>query len=114
MAPLTSNLFSGIPAILQEEMFDILATSDRVRIERIVSDGQMTPPGDWYDQGWDEWVLLVSGSATLRFEGTAPPLHMLPGDHVLIPAGCRHRVERTDPDQKTVWIAVHFGKVETF
>jgi cupin 2 domain-containing protein len=113
MLPHTSNLFSGIPATLREERFDLLAKSDTVRIERIVSDGHVTPPGDWYDQECDEWVLLVSGSATLRFEAAGAQLVMLPGDHALIPAGCRHRVEWTDPEQKTVWVAVHFGAVET-
>jgi len=26
---------------------------------------------------------------------------------VVIPARCRHRVEWTDPDQETVWLALH-------
>jgi cupin 2 domain-containing protein len=109
MAPQTHNLFDGIPQTLQKELFQTLAESGAVRIERIVSDGQSTPPGEWYDQRWDEWVLLVSGEATLRFDNDAPPLIMKPGDHVIIPANCRHRVERTDPGQKTIWLAVHFN-----
>ncbi len=103
------NLFDGIPSALQEENFQTLAGHGSTRIERIVSDGHATPPGEWYDQKWDEWVLLVSGSATLRFDGDAEPITLTPGDHVMIPANCRHRVERTDPDQKTIWLAVHFG-----
>ncbi len=103
------NLFNGFPSILREEFFQTLAESGTVRIERIISEGHATKPGEWYDQGWDEWVLLVSGGATLLFDGDADPLVMTPGDHVMIPAGCRHRVERTDSGQKTVWLAVHFG-----
>lgn len=110
MTPQTRNLFNDIPSTLQEEFFQILAESGTVRIERIVSDGHATPQGEWYDQGWDEWVLLVSGGATLLFEGDAGHLVMKPGDHVMIPAGCRHRVEQTDSGQKTVWLAVHFGE----
>ena len=102
------NLFSEIPLTLQEEFFQTLAESGSVRIERIVSDGHASPPGEWYDQNRDEWVMLVSGSATLLFETNATLVTMLPGDHVMIPAGCRHRVERTDVTQKTVWLAVHF------
>ncbi len=102
------NLFSEIPLTLQEEFFQTLAESGSVRIERIVSDGHASPPGEWYDQNRDEWVMLVSGEATLRFENNADLVTMLPGDHVMIPAGCRHRVERTDMTQKTVWLAVHF------
>ncbi len=107
--PETHNLFNDIPGTLQEELIQTVAESGRVRIERIVSDGQATPPGQWYDQGWDEWVLLVSGGATLRFEEAASPVILKPGDHVMIPAGCRHRVDATDCRQKTVWLAVHVG-----
>jgi cupin 2 domain-containing protein len=102
------NLFNDIPSVLQEEFIQILAESGTIRIERIVSDGHATPPGEWYDQEWDEWVLLVSGGATLQFDGDAGSLVLRPGDHVMIPAGCRHRVEQTDSGQKTVWLAVHF------
>lgn len=109
MPPTAENLFAHIPADLPAEIFQTLAEKSGVKIERIVSDGQATPPGEWYDQGQDEWVLLVSGRATLLFDNDADPLVLKPGDHVLIPAGCRHRVERTDSTQKTVWVAVHFG-----
>lgn len=104
----THNLFGDIPSTVQEELIQILAESGNVRIERIVSDGHTTPQGEWYDQKWDEWVLLVSGGATLLFDGNAAPTTLKPGDHVLIPAHCRHRVEQTDTDKKTVWVAVHF------
>ena len=108
------NLFEHIPAVLPDEIIRILAVRGGVRIERIVSDGHVTPPGEWYDQEWDEWVLLVSGGATLLFEDYAAPLVMRPGDHIMIPARRRHRVERTDTVQKTIWLAVHFdgSKVE--
>lgn len=109
MTPQTRNLSDGIPSTLQKELFQTLAESDTVRIERIISDGHATPPGEWYDQDGDEWVLLVSGGATLLFDGDSDPLVLKPGDHIMIPAGCRHRVERTDTGQKTVWLAVHFG-----
>lgn len=113
MTPQTDNLFDGIPATLQEELFQTLAESATVRIERIVSAGQATPPGEWYDQLWSEWVLLVSGGATVLFDSDATPIILKPGDHVTIPAGCRHRVERTDPSQKTIWLAVHFDGKKT-
>lgn len=103
------NLYEDLPADIPKEIFQTLAEKNGVRIERIVSDGHATPPGEWYDQGWDEWVLLVSGGATLLFDDSSAPLILKPGDHIMIPAGCRHRVERTDTMQKTVWLAVHFG-----
>jgi cupin 2 domain-containing protein len=108
MTPAKHSLFDAIPSTVQEELFQTLAESDSIRIERIISDGHVTPPGEWYDQKWDEWVLLVSGEAILLFDGDAAAQVLKPGDHVMIPAGCRHRVERTDTRQKTIWLAVHY------
>ncbi|NTV51005.1 MAG: cupin domain-containing protein [Geobacteraceae bacterium] len=103
------NLYKNIPEDVPNELFKTLAERKGVRVERIVSDGHATPNGEWYDQGWDEWVLLVSGGATLLLDDSSAPMILKPGDHIMIPAGCRHRVEQTDPLQKTVWLAVHFG-----
>jgi len=103
------NIFEGIPTLLPAEISQTLACCGNVRIERIVSGGQATPDGEWYDQTWDEWVILLSGSAGLLFDGDVASRILKPGDYVMIPAGCRHRVEWTDPDRKTVWLAVHFG-----
>ncbi len=102
------NIFEGIPPVLVKELFQTLAESGTVRVERIISDGHGTPQGEWYDQGWDEWVLLISGGATLLFDGESTPQTLKPGDHLMIPAGCRHRVESTTANQKTIWLAVHF------
>ena len=105
-----NNLYEHIPSDVPKELFQILAEKKGVQIERIISEGHVTPPGEWYDQGWDEWVLLVSGGATLLFADSSVPMILKPGDHVMIPAGYRHRVEQTDPLQKTIWLAVHFGR----
>ncbi len=102
------NLFAGIPEVLAEERFDPLARGEGVRIERIVSRGQRSPEGFWYDQAEDEWVVVVRGRARLEIEGQED-LELGPGDHLLIPAHQRHRVAWTDPDQPTVWLAVHFA-----
>lgn len=86
----------------------MLASSPHVRIERIVSRGQASPPGFWYDQDAAEWVIVLAGSAALLFEGETDPHRLAPGDYLHIPAHRRHRVEWTDPDQATIWLAVHF------
>ncbi len=100
------NLFAGIPADVPQELTDCLHSGAGLRIERIVSRGQASPPGFWYDQADDEWVLVVSGAARLRFEGD-DPVELRPGDYLFIPAGRRHRVEWTDPAELTIWLAVH-------
>jgi cupin 2 domain-containing protein len=110
ITPRSQNLLNNIPATLEEEFSETLAESDDVRIERIVSDGHSTKPGEWYEQDWDEWVLLVSGEAALLFSDDTAQMTLKPGDHIMIPAGCRHRVEWTDASQKTVWLAVHICK----
>jgi cupin 2 domain-containing protein len=107
------NLFDNIPAPLPQELFQTLAEKGKVRIERIVSEGHSTTKGEWYCQAWDEWVILLSGSAGLLFEGDIAPRILKPGDYLLIPAGCCHRVEWTEPDIKSVWLAVHFGETES-
>lgn len=103
-----TNLFSGPPGRRADEIVDVLAEAPAVRIERIVSTGQATPPGQWFDQERAEWVALLKGRAGLRFEDEAAVRVMGPGDHVTIAAHRRHRVEWTDPDQPTVWLAVHY------
>lgn len=101
------NLFSELPADLPEELADVLVEAPHSRIERIVSTGQSSPDGFWYDQDEHEWVVVLKGEARLEFrDGEALP--MRPGDHVLIPAHRKHRVAWTTPEEPTVWLAVHF------
>jgi cupin 2 domain-containing protein len=100
------SLLRDLPAGAEAaERFEHLLTRPGVRLERIVSSGQATPPGEWLDQAWDEWVLLFAGRAGLTLDGD-PSLTLSPGDHLLIPARRRHRVDWTDTP--TVWLAVHF------
>jgi cupin 2 domain-containing protein len=100
------NLFSEIPEQLPQELFETLLKRDGLRLERIVSHGHTTSPGEWYDQQGDEWVILLSGSATLLFEN-GESQQLRPGDYLLIPAHCKHRVEATDLQEKSVWLALH-------
>jgi cupin 2 domain-containing protein len=102
------NLFDGPPQRLQDEHVELLAGGDGVRVERIVSDGQRSPDGFWYDQPEDEWVVLLCGSAGLRFEAEPVARTLRPGDCVTIPAHARHRVEWTAAHERTVWLAVHY------
>lgn len=102
-----SNLYDGLPAARKDELVEILARSDAVRVERIVSTGQVSADGFWYEQEEHEFVAVLKGSAVLRFDCPAERVEMREGDAVLIPAGRRHRVEKTG--NPTVWLAVFFG-----
>lgn len=104
-----NNLFEDIPVGQPDEMMNTLLASGNVQIERIVSYGQASAEGFWYDQEQDEWVIVLRGAAQLTFENQPDPVDMNPGDFVHIPAHVRHRVEWTTPDEPTVWLAIHFS-----
>jgi cupin 2 domain-containing protein len=101
------NLLRDLPDARKGEAIDQLAASDTVRIERIVSHGQASPEGHWYDQDEAEFVLVLSGAARLRF-ADGEVIVLGPGDCVDIAAHRRHRVEWTDATRPTVWLAVYY------
>jgi cupin 2 domain-containing protein len=103
-----ANLFQNLPASLSQELFQTLLTAPSLRIERIVSHGHASPPGFWYDQDQNEWVVLLKGAARLQFEAEQP-LELKPGDFADFPAHKRHRVDWTTPDEPTIWLAIFYG-----
>ena len=102
------NIYQNIPESTPQELVNIISKTDRVRIERIVSKGHASPAGFWYDQDKNETVFLLKGSAGLLFEGKDQAIMMHPGDYLDIPPHTKHRVQWTDPDQETVWLAIHY------
>jgi len=107
---MTGNLFDGLPPdAVRDEAFDALLSRPGLRIERIVSTGQCSPPGFWYDQAEGEWVLLLAGAARLRFADEQCERALQPGDWLDIAPHRRHRVEWTSPDAPTVWLAVFYA-----
>lgn len=102
------NLFAALPAALDREVFEDLLSADGVRIERIVSRGQSSPASGWYDQDEHEWVLVLEGFGTVAFED-GREVTLAAGDYLHIPARTRHRVVRTDPARRTVWLTVFYG-----
>ena len=102
----SDNIFNLQAPLPTGERFDLLIPDRGVRIERIISTGQTTPEGEWYDQDRDEWVVLLQGEATLACEG-GHTRHLAPGDHLLIPAHQKHRVVHTSADPPCIWLAVH-------
>lgn len=108
MAVSRGNLFDALPSLdAPGECIELLRRTSTMTLERIVSFSSVTPKGEWYDQAWDEWVLLVQGAAKLRLEGETTLLELRTGDYVLLPAHRRHRVEWTDPEGPVIWLALH-------
>jgi cupin 2 domain-containing protein len=93
---------------LPEELFTEILKTETFRAERIVSQGHASPDGFWYDQEQNEWVTVLQGAARIRFEGRMDAVELGPGDYLTIPAHQRHRLESTTPDQRTVWLAIHY------
>ena len=107
---MSDNLFAGLPrSTLENEQFLELLSRPGLRIERIVSTGQASPPDFWYDQPDGEWVLLVQGEAWLAFADEPTARRLRPGDFIDIAPHRRHRVDWTDPTQTTVWLAVFYS-----
>ena len=102
------NLLSPLPDVDAGERVATLMTKPGLRIERIVSRGQASPPGFWYDQAEAEWVLVLAGRARLRFADETQAQVLEPGDWLDIPPYRRHRVDWTDPTVPTVWLAIFY------
>ena len=102
------NVLDPVPAS-PDEVATTLLQRPGAKLERIVSTGQASPPGFWYDQPDDEWVLLVSGAARIEIDGEGVT-DLRAGDYLLLPAHRRHRVDWTDPDQPTVWLALYLAQ----
>ncbi len=104
------GIFANLPrSTATDEQFSELLKRPGLRIERIVSTGQCSPEGFWYDQADGEWVLLIQGEAKLRFADEAAARHLKAGDFIDIAAHRNHRVDWTPPDRPTIWLAVHYS-----
>jgi cupin 2 domain-containing protein len=104
------NIFSDIPKNLPQEQTQELLRTHQATIERIVSRGHCSAKGFWYDQHWDEWVLLLSGKAGIEFKEQSELTQLGPGDCLLIPAHVQHRVAWTEPHADTLWLVVHLDR----
>jgi cupin 2 domain-containing protein len=113
LTAIVQRLLSALPDARKEEITRTLLTAPGLRLERIVSNGQASPEGFWYDQPEAEWVIVVSGSARISVEGTETGPVLETGDAIYLPPHCRHRVTWTSPDEPTVWLALFIESLET-
>lgn len=102
-----NNLFNLPELPIEEEQFDVLMEKGTLKIERIISTGQVSPPDFWFDQDRDEWVILIEGEAELEFED-GKIIRLKKGDHIFCPKELKHRVTYTSVEPACVWLAVHF------
>ncbi len=104
------DLYRDLPGPDGGEWIETLCESPAVRIERIVTRGQVTPPDQPYDQDHPEWVVLLAGWARLEFADPDESIDLRPGQWVQIPAGRVHRVAEVSADPPAVWLAVHYDR----
>jgi len=103
-----SNIFAGLPNRSAAEQYATLLESPAFKLARIVSTGQATPEGEWYDQDRAEWVVVLKGRAGLRFEDETEDRTLNTGDFLAIAPHRRHRVTWTSKDETTIWLALYF------
>ncbi len=106
-----NNIFQLSNDIGNQEIFETIINSQNLKIERIISSGQTTPEGTWYDQDQDEWVILLQGKATLLYSDNSS-IELKPGDYLLIKAHEKHRVIFTSGDPPCIWLAIHGNLVD--
>ena len=63
MTRLGLNLLAPEPSANADEVTQTIATGKGVRLECIVSYGQASPDGFWYDQAEAEWMTVLTGRA---------------------------------------------------
>ena len=100
------NIYEVPQEVSQLEKFEQIVSGKNIQIERIVSTGQTTTSGQWYDQELDEWVILLQGEAELSYVDNTK-IKLKTGDYLLIPAHTKHRVEYTSIEPACIWLAVH-------
>lgn len=103
----TKNFYSNIPDKIPEEIIETIYKSNTLRIERIISKGHSSPENFWYNQNENEWVLVLEGRAIIKYDDNST-ITLQKGDYIFIPAHKKHRVEWTDKNQLTIWLAIFF------
>lgn len=102
-----NNIFELPTQLPSQELFEALLDNDKILIERIVSTGQVTPPGKWYDQERDEWLVVLQGEGELSYEDGSR-IKLTVGDYLYIQAHQKHRVEYTSTEPPCIWLTIFF------
>ena len=100
------NIFEKIIVDKTEEFFFEIFKNETIKIEKIVSNGQISPDNFWYEQEKSEFILLLEGFAILEFEDRVVELKK--GDCLNIKVMQKHRVKFTSLDEPTIWFAVFY------
>lgn len=100
------NLFENIKIDKKAEQFISLFENKNIKIEKIVSNGQISAKDFWYEQEENEFVLLLDGYAIIEFEDEQIELNK--GDFINIKSYKKHRVKYTCEEKPTIWLAIYY------
>ncbi len=103
----TGSIYDYLPIDQTGEAFSTILEKGGLKVERIISTGQSSPAGFWYDQEQAEWVIVLEGRGVVEFED-GQKADLQKGDYLYIAPRRRHRVTFTAPECPTLWLAVHF------
>jgi cupin 2 domain-containing protein len=102
-----NNIFEFPDQLPKDELIETLWASDKISFKRIISTGQTTPIGEWYDQKQNEWLIVLQGSGELSYEDNSR-IKLTKGDYIFIPAHQKHRVEYTSIEPPCIWLTIFF------
>ena len=125
------NIYDKIPESITEEIIEIMYQNPHCKVERIISNGQITTENEWYDQDQEEWIILVQGEATILIEKlqeessdkcnilncnikeeSCDKVHMVKGDTLLIKSHQKHRVIYTSQNPLCIWLCVFVDNIK--
>lgn len=103
------NLFEDIKIDKNSEEFIDILNKPNIRIQRIVSNGQASKEGFWYEQEENEFVTILEGEAVLEFEDKdKSDIVLKKGDFCNIEVKEKHRLKYTSIEEPTIWLAIFY------
>lgn len=94
----------------KNEIFEnIINTKDlkNLKIERIISKGQISEKDFWYNQEENELVILLEGNAILEIENQGE-LKLTKGDYLILNKNVKHKINYTSKIPECIWLAIHY------
>lgn len=105
----SDNLLRSVAPPPGQELKQIIHEGLHWRLELIISSSASSKDGFWYDQEEHEWILILRGSARINLKKPDVLVDLSVGDHLYLHSHRLHRVERTDPEPGTTWLALFWN-----
>lgn len=97
------NLFDDTLKENNIELSQIIFENEKIMVEKIISQGEISKTDEWFDQSQDEFVILVDGYAEITYSNLTTT-KLSKGDNLFIPKNVKHRVSYTS--ENCVWVCI--------